>query len=265
VENLASPKTLVFEYLFVFADGTERRWRAELDAQTLDLVELPAAEVPAWARLSFHRCPHCPLAPETHTYCPVARSLAAVIDRFGDCEAHEKVNAINRTHERDYRKQTTIQEGLRSLIGLHMSTSGCPILNRFRPLIRNYLPFEAPEETVLRFLSMYSLAQFFRHRRGSWGDWEMARLEPLLEDVRILERSFCQRLAGVGQGDACVNAVVGLYALADLTSLALEEGLDQVDQLFDAYHDGGGSELEPQAGEYLELGRGDVVVEQLEA
>ena len=53
-----------------------------------------------------------------------------------------------------------------SLIGIYMVTSGCPIMDKLRPMARFHLPFASTEETIYRAISTYLLGQYFLEQKG---------------------------------------------------------------------------------------------------
>ncbi|MFX8692384.1 hypothetical protein ABTM44_17715, partial [Acinetobacter baumannii] len=63
---------------------------------------------------------------------------------------------------------------------------------------------------MYRTLSMSLMAQYFRQRRGLKPDWDMERLLDLFEEIRLVNRAFCQRLYAACTKDANVNALIHL-------------------------------------------------------
>jgi hypothetical protein len=61
---------------------------------------------------------------------------------------------------------------------------------------------------------MYLLAQFFIARRCGRPDWDLAGLGAVYEDLRLLNRHVAKRLAEAGSGDAQLNALLVLDAVA---------------------------------------------------
>jgi hypothetical protein len=159
-----------------------------------------------------------------------------LVESFKDSFSFEKANIEISTRERAYLKQATLMEGIRSLIGIYMVTSGCPILDRLKPMVRTHLPFATWEETLYRAVSTYLLAQYFIHKHGGQPDWNMEKLAQVYEDVRIVNKSFCQRLWQSTIQDATLNAVVQLDSFANFTSNLLKhEKLSDMEKLFHAY------------------------------
>lgn len=231
---------LRIHYKFTLSDGTVKEFEIELDKATLSLLPKPRASYPEWTRLTHHQCPNCPLKEAEHPRCPVAANLTEVIDFFKDSISHHPARVEIDTETRTYLKETPLQNGISSLVGIYMVTSGCPILDKLKPMVKMHLPFATGEETLYRSLAMYLLAQYFLYRRGRQPDWDMKNLVKLYDAVRIVNKSFCERLSSTRIQDASLNAVVRLDCFADRAQFSLEEdALQEMERLFDAYLNNG--------------------------
>lgn len=228
-------------YKFVFEDKTVREFAVRLDGDSLSLIAQKRSSYPAWTRLSFGQCPNCPLDPNRHAHCPIALNVVDVVDFFKNSISYEKVDVEIVTDARNYVKSTDLQAAISSMLGIFMVTSGCPIMDKLRPMVKTHLPFATPEETIYRILSMYLLAQYFVYKDGQKPDWELEHLQEIYERVQIVNKSFCQRLAQIQIKDASLNAVVSLDSYAALTTFSLEiDQLDRVKGLFHSYLDSQG-------------------------
>ena len=117
-----------------------------------------------------------------------------------------------------------------------MVTSGCPIMEKLKPMVRHHLPFATTEETTYRVLSMYLMAQYFSYKHGKDPDWDLKRLGEIYDDVRTLNKDFCTRISHAEFEDAGVNAVVILDNFADMGHYAIDrDKLDKIESLFKAY------------------------------
>jgi len=231
-----SPGQLDFTYELVFESGAKETISFALDAETLSIKALPADPLPDWTELGCQKCPCCPLDAGTSPNCPVAVNLSGVINSFSRHVSFEKVSVSIKTAARTYQKDISLQDALRSLLGLYMASSGCPILDKLRPLVRSHLPFATMEETAYRALSMYVLAQFFVQRRGGAPDWDLEGLGKLYKDVEIVNQAFHKRLETAGLADASLNAVGNLNYYAQFTNMVLKpEGLKKIENLFSSY------------------------------
>lgn len=225
------------QYRFTLADGTERRFALTLDDATFALVPPPdAPEPPAWTALANQTCPNCPLAQTEGARCPVAVNLDPVIQSFHDSISHEVAETAVETDARTYLKRAPLQAGISGIIGLIMVTSGCPVMDRLRPMVRTHVPFATLDETTYRALSMYLLSQYFVQRRGGTPDWDLSGLMKIYAEVRKVNKAFVKRLHTLQIEDASLNAVVNLDVFASFTSMNIATAsLDEVEQLFAAY------------------------------
>ena len=145
-DNTAMPETVQFKYTFEFENGDTKVFEISLDAGTLELVQEKDIPKPEWTKLSFYPCEHCPIALHSE-YCPVAVNLSQIVTEFKDSVSHERTRVTVETPERTYMKETTLQKGLSSIIGIYMVTSNCPVMDKLRPMVRFHLPFATPTET----------------------------------------------------------------------------------------------------------------------
>ena len=229
-------KILWFHYKFRFSDDKVKEFRIELDSQTLDLIPKERSSYPEWTRLSYRQCPNCPLKESEHPRCPIAANLVDVVDYFKDSLSYDEADTEIATQARTYKKQSSLQHGVSSLIGIYMVTSGCPIMDKLKPMVRTHLPFATLEETLYRVISMYLMAQYFLHKSGREPDWELKNLVKLYEDIRTVNQSFWKRIADIHIEDAVLNAVIHLDCYARFVKLSLlEKGVSEIEEIFRAY------------------------------
>jgi hypothetical protein len=227
---------LQIEYQFRFQDGTEKQFQVRLRRPGLGILLDPEPTIPAWARLGHHQCPNCPLNPETHPHCPVAVALGGVIEAFQDCFSTTHAEILIRSDNREYRRQAPVQYGVSSLMGVYMVTSGCPILDKLRPMVHTHLPFATIDETMYRLAGMYLLAQYFIQQRGGLPDWKLRRLVELCEDIGRVNQAFARRLLSINPQDASLNALASLDCFTLSTAFSIDrDELKDLESLFLAY------------------------------
>jgi hypothetical protein len=213
-----------------------REFHVALDRETLGLIPRERAGYPEWTRLTHCQCTNCPLSPATHERCPVAANLAEVVEYFKDIKSFEQTDVEIATASRTYSKRVPLQDGLSALIGLLMPTSGCPILDRLRPLVSTHSPFSGLEETTYRAIAMYWLAQYFRKQRGLEVDWDLDGLAKIYEAVVEVNRCFHERILDVHVADAGLNALIQLDCYAQFTNrLLLRKNLSAIERLFRSF------------------------------
>ncbi len=227
-------ETLEITYRYTFQDQKQIDFPMVLKKDSLSLLNTPSGEPPFWAGLEFNRCSVCSLDPSAVKHCPIAVNLAPVAEAFKDFYSYESVHVVATTSERSYAKSATIQEGLSAMLGIIMVASGCPVMERLKPMVRFHLPFAAMEETTYRMLSMYLMAQLYNYRRREHADWDLHGLDSVYKDVGAVNMSFAERLRAAAEKDANVNAMVNLDCLAKVVPFMVEDLLEEMEGYFAA-------------------------------
>lgn len=228
--------TIKFRYKFQFDDGTEKQFDALLDARTLQLLKSPIHHRPEWTKLKYQQCENCPLG-DSEEYCPVAVNLSHLVDEFKFSTSYDKTWVVVEAPERTYAQETSVQNGLASIMGIYMVTSNCPVLDKLRPMVRMHLPFATAMESIYRTVSMYLIAQFFRMQNGKEPDWKMEKLVELYKDIAKVNKGLWARLSKASSFDANVNAVIVLNTFGDAIRFSLKKDLDEIAPLFAKYLD----------------------------
>ena len=137
---------------------------------------------------------------------------------------------------REVKQTCDLQEGLRSMMGLVMATSGCPYLDRLRPMAYTHQPFATMEETFFRSVSGYFMAQLIRLREGEEPSFELDGLRALYRDINKINTAFTERLRGFGGKDAHLNALVSLDIFAQMGGMSIDERwLTRITPLFSSH------------------------------
>ena len=234
-ERISAGK-ITYNYKFIFKNGVEKEFNIELDSVTLNLIQTGNKACPEWTKLSCFKCPNCILDKRQYEFCPIAVNMVDIIDYFSNLVSRESVVVIVTAEERKYIKSVTLQQGVSSLIGIYMVTSGCPILETLKPMVRFHLPFATIEETKYRAISMYLLAQYFLYQRGSQPDWDLKKLAEAYENVRVVNESFCKRLRTIEAKDANLNALIVLDIFAGSVNFSIDSQMaDDLEYLFKGY------------------------------
>jgi hypothetical protein len=129
-------------------------------------------------------------------------------------------------------------------MGIFMVTSGCPILDNLRPMVRFHLPFATALESVYRIISMYLLSQLFRMKKGEEADWSLEKLGELYKEINKVNKGLWKRLSKASNFDAHVNAVIVLNTFGDAVRFSLKKDLEDLAPLFDR-----GTNAPPDSGE----------------
>ena len=156
---------------------------------------------------------------------------------FKEGIASEEVEVIVETPNRTYAKRAPLANGLSAMIGFINVTSGCPVLDKLRPLAYVHLPFTDMTEVVFRAMSMYLLAQFFVKHKGGVPDWDLKNFPELFEDINLLNENFSMRLEAAVSKDASLNALTKLDCFASFAAMSVEpEHLGSLENMFKAYY-----------------------------
>ena len=223
-----------YRYTFTLEDGRTRTFEVNLDPDTLNVIPPENQTIPGWASLDFVSCDHCPLPPGA-TYCPIAVNLGPIVEAFRDVPSFETAEIMVETAERKYEKKGSVQDALFPLLGIYMSASGCPSMEKLKPMVRHHLPFASLDETTYRVFAMYVSAQYLRMQNGLEPDWELKGLSEIYDRVNEVNQGFCERLAKAVNEDAVINAVVILDALGTLVKMPDPQGGEKLRKMFAAY------------------------------
>ena len=222
-------------YTFRMEDGQEDVFRLRLDTKELVArLDLPD-ELPPWTLLEYCQCENCPLQTDQVRRCPAAVNMVVIVQRFTELLSHDETRVDVETADRLVYRQTTVQRGVCSLMGLLMATSGCPLTSFFKPMARFHLPFASTEETIWRATSTYLLAQYFKKLDGGSPDVRFEGLSRIYNDIQTVNTAFAKRLRGACHCDSMVNAIILLDMFAQSMPAAIDESLEEIRHLFAPY------------------------------
>ncbi len=213
------------QYTFTLED---RSLNYEVDIDREFDLKQARPEAPRWAALGHNQCPNCPLTVKDCAYCPAAVDLVQVVTDFQRLPAIKSAKVRVVTPEREYFKETALEEGLRSLMGLIMATSACPILHKLKPNARNHLPFASQDEFIIRSAALYLLRQYFNYREGMRPDWDLQGLISINEELQTLNQAFWQRVHEACESDSNLKALLSFFNLSSSVSYSMEAQLQRV-------------------------------------
>jgi hypothetical protein len=231
-----SAGTIKYHYQFIFESGEEAEFNIELDGTSLNLIQKKEPYRYKWTKLSCCKCPNCTLNEKEHECCPIALNLVEIIDYFSIFVSSEPVEVVVTAKERTYSKKVPLQQGVSSLIGIYMVTSGCPVMEKLKPMVRFHLPFATLEETLYRAISMFLVSQYFLYRHGGYPELDLKKLYDAYENVKIVNESFLKRLQTIDTKDSNLKAVVVLDHFAQGVNFSINSKMvDDLYYLFEGY------------------------------
>ncbi len=219
-------------YEFSFGDGKRNVFEILLDPKTVSIIRTRPNFKPEWARLESNQCRCCPLGKESQPYCPIALNIADLIEEYKDMISVDRCIVRCTTPARTYLKETSIQEGLFSILGIIMATSNCPVMEFFKPMARFHLPFSTLQETVFRSTSIYLLKQYFAYKKGHEPDMNLEKLAKYYKKIQMVNEGILGRISDIVTKDASKNALVILYSLSQILSMNIEGRLNSIEHLF---------------------------------
>lgn len=217
-------------YTFDLPDGVSISFPISLDPLSHALTTCPLSP-PEWSRLRYHQCGPCTLKEDEHPYCPVALHIAELVTAFKDIRSHARCVVSCVSEERTVIKNTTVQDGLASILGLLMATSGCPVLGFFRPMARCHLPFSTVDESIFRVVAMYMLRQYYRKKAVPESD-PLDEIRARYSLVKQVNVGLMDRIRHVSALDADKNAIVTLASLAEILEMEIDTNLESLQHLF---------------------------------
>jgi len=221
------------EYEFSFEGERKKTFKVVLDPETITIIRKKLKKrPPEWTKLEHEQCACCPFTRIEHPHCPIALNIEEVVEEFKSMFSYEDCDVRCTTPERTYLKKTSLMEGLSSIFGIIMATSGCPVMDVFKPMARFHLPFSTAQETVMRSTSMYLLRQYFEHKNDKPPDLDLRLLDAHYDGVRAVNEGFMARINRLVEKDADKNALNILNSYAQMLSMQIHYSLNSLEYLF---------------------------------
>lgn len=218
-----------YDYVFKTEDGRELAHTVWVDAATyLSHVDSDAPP-PAWTEMAFQQCKGCNCSA---SHCPVAVRLVKPLQIYGAMESFAPVEVTVHSPNRVYYKKTDMQDGLRSLFGLLMATSGCPSMDVFRVLARHHMPFASFEENFFRVVGVYMLSNYFITQNQPAPALDLQGVRDIYERVAQVNHGIVTRIKQASEQDSALNAVVMWDSMSSLMSFNLEASLKELEAQF---------------------------------
>ena len=220
---------ITYKYCFDFPNGMKKRFLVQLDGRTF-LFKPTTHNRPDWTNLAEYQCSCCTLTDVTH--CPIAVNISELVTSFKDIVSHEACKVSCITAERTVTKNTLVQDGLSSIMGIIMATSGCPTMDILKPMARFHLPFASVDEAMFRSVSVYLLRQYFSYQRGGASDFFLKNVKSYYQKIENVNKGILNRVKHASQLDADRNAIVILNALAQILHMEIDDDLRSLRKIF---------------------------------
>jgi hypothetical protein len=215
------------DYSFSFDDDKDLSYTIDVDRSGMR-KEFNKNNIPEWVLLSHCKCSNCPLSDEDTPVCPAAFDIQDVIEDFQSKPASQKVNINVIASDRSYSKRTNVEEGLRSLMGLVLATSQCPILSQLKPMAIHHMPFSSSNEFILRSVSVYLLQQYFEYREEKKPDWDLKGLIDRNKQLQLVNQALWQRIHLDNNNDSNLKTLLSFFSMSSSVSVSLETQLQKL-------------------------------------
>ena len=231
-----APEALNYHYTFRFESTLTLEFEIRLDATTLAYESQHLGDPTGGVPAGTFPCQECPLRDTEVRACPVITNVAPLMESFRGTASFDPVSVTVAMEERVITsREITLQKALSSMLGIIMVTSGCPDLDKLRPMVRLHLPFASGQETSFRAASTYLLAQYLRTVQGLDPDWDLAGLAAIYRRIEAINRDLCEWLRVNSSDDANPNALVILDVFAKMLPKSIEHNLAEFEALFAPY------------------------------
>ena len=190
---------------------------------------------PRWLLLDDYRCERCAIPAGSRNTCPAALSIKPVVEAFSTHASFENIKVIVEMGNVRLNSAVSLQEAVRSMVGLMLALSSCPVMRKLRPMANFHLPFGDENQTLFRFLGMYLTAQYIRRLEGLEPDWDLTGLYDLFIDIHMVNNGLAERIRAASEMDATLNSLVVLDMLAHLVQINMEQSREKLKPLFSMY------------------------------
>lgn len=224
------PDHFTIEYRFTLESLEMLSHTITVDEETLESQVEMDGPPPDWTKLTYHQCDGCPLT-DTE-YCPVALRLVKPLGGVKHLISYSAVDVTVFTDARTYHKMVDVQEALRSMFGLIMATSGCPVMKPFKLMARYHLPFSTIDETIVRLMSTYLLRQYFKEENEANLRVDLKEVEALYNLLGPVNQGMAGRIRAAVEADGALNALVIFNSFSQLIPIVLKDELNELRRLF---------------------------------
>ena len=222
-------------YNYSWEDGGKANFKLDLDEESIALLNDLPSELPEWTELEYCKCMNCPLNSEQINNCPAATSFVPVVSQFSQVNSNIEMEVETIVAGRRIIQRAPARRAISSIIGLLFACSGCPHTIYFKPMVRYHVPLSNENETMMRATSMYTLAQYFKFKRGEQPDLELKGLKDIYEELQIVNRTMAERLQAADGTNTSINAMILLDMYAKTMPFEIEDSLNDLQYLFKSF------------------------------
>lgn len=229
---------VIYHYRFDLHTEHVLDFEIELHPQTLAFTRQAGGLDPIPIEEGLFPCVDCPIKESGLRACPVIENISPYLHSFRGMASYDKVRVTIESRDRFVsHKEASLQQAISSMIGIIMVTSGCPDLDKLRPMVRLHLPMASVNETMYRAVSTYLFAQYMRNVRGLDPDWNLDSLIAIYKRIEQINRDLSDWMRLESKDDTSTNAIIILDIFAKMLPRSVEQKFGQFEELFAPYLD----------------------------
>lgn len=229
---------IIYHYRFDLETDYVLDFDIELDPDSLAFAGLPEGMAAMPVEEGLFPCAGCPIEDSGVRACPVIENISPYLSKFRGMVSYDKVRVTVESRDRFVsHKEVSLQQSISSMIGIIMVTSGCPDLDKLRPMVRLHLPMSSVDETMYRAVSTYLLAQYMRNVRGLEPDWDLDGLIGIYQRIEQINHDLSGWMRLDSSDDTSTNALIILDIFAKMLPRSVEQQFEQFEELFAPYLD----------------------------
>lgn len=229
---------VIYHYRFDLHTEHVLDFEIELHPQTLAFRQSSEGFDPIPIQEGLFPCVDCPIKESGLRSCPVIENISPYLNSFRGMASFDRVRVTIESRERFVsHKEASLQQAISSMIGIIMVTSGCPDLDKLRPMVRLHLPMASVDETLYRAVSTYLFAQYMRSIRGLESDWTLDGLIAIYQRIEQINHDLSGWMRLDSKDDTSTNALIILDIFAKMLPRSVEQQFVQFEELFAPYLD----------------------------
>ena len=209
--------------------------RFEVDEEGDTSIEYLDEPVADWLKLENGKCAGCKIPKGERITCPAALSIQPILDVFGGRVSHETVEVTVEMNDVKAHGSMPAQSAIRSLMGLCLALSACPVMKKLRPMASFHVPFGGMGHSLFRFVGMYLTAEYLRKEKGHSSNPDLSGLKKFTNRLHEVNVKLSKRILLGSQRDAIVNSLVFLDTLTSILKIDIDASLKILKPYFSVY------------------------------
>jgi uncharacterized protein YdcH (DUF465 family) len=173
-----------------------------------------------WAQINNLNCPKCKFK-DQNQYCNLALNLSYFLKFFSKYNSYDDVIVTVQTDEYTLHKATSAQKVALSILNLLIPFSGCSNLDKLKYISQYHIPFELPQEMLIRLVGNYMVENFKNNNELFIKDIKN-EIHTILNDIGNTIKSISHYFRTLSSSDTIINSLI----LFDTYLIIMDDFLD---------------------------------------